>query len=423
MAANDELSARCLYEPLEGVERLENYRPGGYHPVQIGDHFQGRYRVVHKLGYGSYSTTWLARDERLNTYVAVKVCTANSNPKEADIISTLTRSPCSPAHNLGQAMIPFILNRFTIHGPNGTHACYVTAPARASLSGLKDGSWIRLFQLEVARSLAAQLVLAVDYVHAQGFVHGDLHLGNILLKVPPGFDHLSPEQLYENYGQPELDPVVHLDGNPLPPGVPSHGITPIWLGEASEAITPAEARILLSDFGEAFSCSTDAKYESHTPLVIRPPEARFEPETPLSFPSDIWTLACTIWSIIAQRPLFEGFLATEDDMTCEQVDALGILPAEWWTRWEGRRQRFTEDGKPLRRNPYRSWVDRFEDSVQQPRRESGMAPVDARERDALFDMLRSMLSFRPGDRPTTGQILRSEWMVRWALPEYTKIHV
>jgi serine/threonine protein kinase len=82
-------------------------------------------------------------------------------------------------------MVPSIIDRFTIDGPNGNHACYVTAPARASLSGLKDGSWVRLFQLDVARSLAAQLVLVVDYVHAPGIVLGDLHLGNILLTFRP----------------------------------------------------------------------------------------------------------------------------------------------------------------------------------------------------------------------------------------------
>lgn len=140
---------------------------------------------------------------------------------------------------------------------DGIHACYVTAPARASLSGVKDGSWIRLFQLDAARSLAAQLILTVDYVHAYGVVHGDLHLGNILLKVPPNFDQLSPRQLYEKYGVPELDPVVCLDGNPLPPGVPSHGISPIWLGEASEEITVPDTRIFLTDFGEAFSPSKE----------------------------------------------------------------------------------------------------------------------------------------------------------------------
>lgn len=43
----------------------------------------------------------------------------------------------------------------------------------------KDASYNRLFQFEVARALAAQLVLAVEYVHSQGFVHGDLHIGNV----------------------------------------------------------------------------------------------------------------------------------------------------------------------------------------------------------------------------------------------------
>lgn len=421
METCDNFNTHLLYEPLEGVERLENYRQGGYHPAQIGDLFHSRYRVVHKLGYGSYSTTWLARDEQSNKYVAVKICTANSNPKELDIISTLGRPLYSLVHNPAKVMVPSILERFTIHGPNGSHDCHVTAPARASLSQVKDGSWIRLFQLDVARSLAAQLVLVVDYVHAQEIVHGDLHLRNILLKVPPTFDQITLEQLYGKYGVPELDPVVRLNGNPLPPGVPSHGIVSIWLGEASEEITLAEARILLSDFGEAFSYPNELKYESRTPLVIRPPEARFEPNKPLSFSTDVWTLACTIWSIIAQRPLFEGFLATEDDITREQVDAFGVLPPEWWRNWGARRHKFSEGGKPINRNHFRSWDDRFEDSVQQPRRESGMSLFEAGERDAIFDMLRPMLSFRPENRPTTQKILESEWMVNWALPEYGKV--
>ncbi|RAH43562.1 uncharacterized protein BO95DRAFT_393856 [Aspergillus brunneoviolaceus CBS 621.78] len=135
----------------------------------------------------------------------------------------------------------------------------------------------------------------------------------------------------------------------------------------------------------------------------------------------IWTLACTIWSIIAQRPLFEGFLATEDDMTREHVDTLGILPLEWWRGWEARREKFTEDGRPINRSPFRSRSDRFEDSVQQPRRQEGMPVLGDDERDAIFDMLRPMLAFRPEERCTTKQTLESEWMVKWALPAYEQI--
>jgi serine/threonine protein kinase len=45
-------------------ENPERYCPGGYHPVHLGDVFDDRYVVVRKLGYGQYSTVWLARDMR-----------------------------------------------------------------------------------------------------------------------------------------------------------------------------------------------------------------------------------------------------------------------------------------------------------------------------------------------------------------------
>lgn len=46
-------------------ESLARYCKGGYHPVRIGDTFNhGKYKVVRKLGYGVYSTVWLAFDSR-----------------------------------------------------------------------------------------------------------------------------------------------------------------------------------------------------------------------------------------------------------------------------------------------------------------------------------------------------------------------
>lgn len=54
-----------IYEPTEWVEA---YRPTGYHPVHFGDLLHdGQYKIIRKLGYGAFSTVWLARDTRYDS--------------------------------------------------------------------------------------------------------------------------------------------------------------------------------------------------------------------------------------------------------------------------------------------------------------------------------------------------------------------
>jgi hypothetical protein len=58
---------RVQYTVGAPAEDLVQYCSGGYHPVHLNDRFKnGRYEILHKLGFGSFSTVWLARD---NQYV------------------------------------------------------------------------------------------------------------------------------------------------------------------------------------------------------------------------------------------------------------------------------------------------------------------------------------------------------------------
>lgn len=47
---------RCGW--LDNAENREEYRPGGFHPVHIGDYLgeNNRFRIVHKLGNGGLAT-------------------------------------------------------------------------------------------------------------------------------------------------------------------------------------------------------------------------------------------------------------------------------------------------------------------------------------------------------------------------------
>lgn len=436
------------YMPIEDVEKLERYRPGGYHPVTVGDQLGDRYSIIHKLGFGSYSTIWLARNQEARRYVAIKIPVAereSTGTRETDILRGLNNARLGGKAYPGAAYIPSILDGFSLFGPNGVHHCYVTEPGMMSLAEAKDASSIRLFQLPVARVMAAQLVEAVTFLHSQGIVHGgklssrgdpislllcaglmrwvtaDLHDGNVLLRLPGSMDSLSPEQLYEKYGSPQYEPAVRLDQCRLPGGVPENVVVPIWLGKESELVDLSEARIILTDFGESFMPATMARPYSNAPEVLTPPEAYFEQRKSLSFPADIWMLACMIWAIIAQRPLFEGYNPSADWVIKEQVDCLGKLPAPWWLKWDARAKWFNEDGKRKIDACSRPLEQRFNDSVRQPRQEFRMGEVDEIEKVALLSMLKSMLAFNPEERPTAQEIWDCEWMQKWALRELSHI--
>jgi serine/threonine protein kinase len=128
---------------------------------------------VNKLGHGTFSTAWLAIDDKTSEYVAVKVGTTDADLAEADVLSQLKEGASSAANSKDRPpLIPNVLDRIHLTGPNGTHPCLVTLPARCTLREAKEASGSCLFQLDVARSLAVQLVMAVSIVHPKGYTHG-----------------------------------------------------------------------------------------------------------------------------------------------------------------------------------------------------------------------------------------------------------
>ncbi|TQV90313.1 protein kinase domain-containing protein [Cordyceps javanica] len=380
------------YEFVEEVEDISNYAVGGFHPVRIGDCYHGRYRVVHKLGHGIGIADW--------------------ETQEAKTLSTLAKGTSTFSD-----LFPLLLDQFEMTGPNGKHKCLVLEAARCSLAASKKASWIRLFHLRTARILAAQMAIAVHQMH-------NLHLGNVLLQLPRSLTALSEEQLYSQFDRPTPQAVVREDKMCLSSNVPAHVYEAIWMGMPTESLAIQDAKILLSDFGVASQPEKESQLQSNTPINFRPPETRFEQKTPLTPAADIWSLACMIWDVMAQRPLFGEILATTDMITSQHINTLGAFPRDWWNKWDAKWKFFKSDGTPIESQRTPSWSSRFERDIQGPRREKNMGgSLDIEEAQAFTFMLRSMLAYQPADRPTAEEILNTEWMRKYALPDLQRSEI
>ena len=63
----------------------------------------------------------------------------------------------------------------------------------------------------------------------------------------------------------------------------------------------------------------------------------------------------------------------------------------------------------------------FQECIQKGRHlESDMAIFKEDETVAFLDLMRRTLVFKPEQRFTIWEVLRSEWMVKWALPDFER---
>ncbi|KAJ3999597.1 kinase-like domain-containing protein [Lentinula boryana] len=185
----------------EDEEDWEDYVKGGYHPVHIGDAFsEGRYVVVRKLGWGHFSTVWLAWDGRMKRHVALKV--VKSAPRYTEtaldeikllqrlIISSVPSSTTqtgalSPSLlHPGRSHVISFLDHFRHRGPNGTHVCMVFEVLGENLLGLIKRHQSKGVPMGLVKQIGKQVLLGLDYMHrCCGVIHTDLKPENVLIAI------------------------------------------------------------------------------------------------------------------------------------------------------------------------------------------------------------------------------------------------
>ncbi|KAL1298711.1 hypothetical protein HN51_043017 [Arachis hypogaea] len=167
-------------------EGTEDYRRGGYHAVRIGDTFKnGCYVVQSKLGWGHFSTVWLAWDTQKSRYVALKIQKSAQHYTEAamDEIKILKQIADGDPHD--NKCVVKLLDHFKHSGPNGQHVCMVFEFLGDNLLTLIKYSDYRGVPLPIVKEICFHILVGLDYLHRElSIIHTDLKPENVLLLSP-----------------------------------------------------------------------------------------------------------------------------------------------------------------------------------------------------------------------------------------------
>ncbi|KAK6505670.1 hypothetical protein TWF481_007562 [Arthrobotrys musiformis] len=419
--------AEWRFEYIPRFECIEAYRPGGYHPVHFDDIFHNRYKVITKLGYGQYSTVWLARDIRSSEFVALKIKTAEDSIEDREI-AILNYLNTSEVSKLGSEYVVHLKDSFYHQGPNGNHLCLVFEFLSEDIySVLEDYSQettgsdnLTKFPKPVAKRILRDILIGLNYLHQNGVVHGDLHPGNLLSSVKrQSLDSLRLEDLEAGRQRSTVE-VKRRDGK-LDKWAPKYLAAPPFLMEIDQwPVFP----IKISDLGAGVLTSellTDKP--PVMPVGLRSPELILN-SPPLDTYIDIWSFGCLMFEMLVGRKLFlmmppmpgSNIDNCNDEHLLKMHEILGPLPEDIHAKWPrsgkyfrlaaGSREHYNSmvDGPECILDPPPSMEAKVRGAVSEG--DGGLSEEDV---EVILPLLREILNYDPLKRPSASEILKNSF--------------
>ena len=249
-------------EALRLLARAWPQPPQGAGPSTVGDRI-GRFTIDSLLGHGGFGIVYLAHDDQLHRWVALKIPRPHvlADPRVADRLRREARAAAGLDH---PHIVPVL--ETGLSGPLWYLAMpYCDGPTLAEwLHGQKQPVEPRL-----AARLLARLAGALDYSHAKGVIHGDLKPANVLLFPPSDADR--------------------AQGLPWTPRLTDFGL----------------ARIETEEPGRSSQRPRTGSLTMGTPVYMSPERIRGD-GAGQEAAGDIYALGVILYELLIGRPPFQG---------------------------------------------------------------------------------------------------------------------
>lgn len=345
----------------DNCEPMEDYRPGGYHPIKASEILNDRFKIIRKLGWGMYSTVWMGEDigtskmnstrknksPNRNRLVALKIQKSSQDYYQAarNEIKLLHTIRAEEDKRNDPSFIVRLHDAFEVPGPNGIHPCMVFEPLGESLFGVMQQ--YNSISLTAVRKITAQLLCGLRFLHSCRILHTDLKPENVLVVRRPhsnselaGFglrrssDH---DQLKQEFSEGSSTDVVDDKPIYLADDDPIIGVKIVDLGNA-----------FFIDEQEALDIQTREYRCIESMLGVRP----FKPA------ADIWSLGCLTFELLTGETLFdpqlpegvdpsvleEGDFIKDESHLVQCVELIGQIPPSLVVLGDHSSEWFEDDG-------------------------------------------------------------------------------
>ncbi|KAJ1427054.1 kinase-like domain-containing protein [Ochromonadaceae sp. CCMP2298] len=236
----------------------------GHYEGREGDVIKKRYRIIKRLGIGTFGAVFKCHDSKHGDVVALKVVRSikryiDSAQIEARVLHDLFDQQKAKG-------VDVCLKMYS-HFKFDDHYCIVCERLGLSLLDLIKKNRYKRTPLRVVRDVSRQLLKALDFLTSIGLVHTDLKLENVLFE------------------RSTLRAETVLQG-----------------GREVTVEAPVHTAVKLIDFGGATYATDRNKSRIINTRQYRSPEVTLE--LGWSYPSDMWSAGCIVAEVYSGELLF-----------------------------------------------------------------------------------------------------------------------